>query len=545
MASLASAPRSPSRALLHPLWLGSLVVLALNDHVLKGSEHLPGIVTGKASDFAGLLVAPLLLAVVLRLRSERGWRLSHLAVGLVFAAIQLSAPIANAWSGLMGVAGFPWEITRDATDLVALPMLLASWHWLGAAQHRAAGSNARRTSEAAAASVGLFACVATSRVTEPAPPPEQDTDGWDDSNDDFDENTAEDEDWDDDFGSLPDFTADAYLHNATDTDLVVRIRGLKPAVELDCDVIAQAPGALLTSPLFDLAETWTLPAGTNQPIGGAEESRSCRAALVEIDGLAPRLLFWEADSPEEHTVPGHGSNPSDPGELAIIPQPDGARGRAWSGADAMSYELAPEAPACESQPDAQRLAWSQPAPWGTWTVTAVRPGYDGCFEIELEADDSSPESWFVCVPEQTMTIETGDDVELEAPPAGDGFVMTVLNNEVGERGLVAVAWNKAPQLFGFELAVIPDFYCDAEVQPSCGTVASPAHVSVVSDNFSAAQLRPGDDVTTLRGDNNQEYRFALMHGQDRNAVDPECGLGPGSTGYDIEIVVGITTTPAE
>ena len=99
-----SRPRRvhPQRALLHPVWLGALVVLALNDHVLKGSTLVPDVVAGKLSDIAGMLVAPALLATALQIRTMRGWWLSHVAVGVVFATIKLSVIAATGWSALMG-----------------------------------------------------------------------------------------------------------------------------------------------------------------------------------------------------------------------------------------------------------------------------------------------------------------------------------------------------------------------------------------------------------------------------------------------------------
>ncbi len=49
----------------------ALVVLVLNDHVLK--QAYPGMLTGKLSDVAGLVVAPLLLGVLLTaMRASRG-----------------------------------------------------------------------------------------------------------------------------------------------------------------------------------------------------------------------------------------------------------------------------------------------------------------------------------------------------------------------------------------------------------------------------------------------------------------------------------------
>ena len=47
---------------------GALAVLALNDHVLK--QAWPGLVTGKLSDAAGLVVAPPLVALLLALLTK-------------------------------------------------------------------------------------------------------------------------------------------------------------------------------------------------------------------------------------------------------------------------------------------------------------------------------------------------------------------------------------------------------------------------------------------------------------------------------------------
>ena len=94
--SAAPAPLRPIHALVHPLWWGSLALLALNDHVLKPGALLPGVVTGKLSDFAGLVVAPALFAVLLRVRSRRGLILSHVAVGAVFAGSRGRSPISGA-----------------------------------------------------------------------------------------------------------------------------------------------------------------------------------------------------------------------------------------------------------------------------------------------------------------------------------------------------------------------------------------------------------------------------------------------------------------
>jgi len=154
-------PSAPERALVHPVWWGALALLAFNDHVLKGSPLLPEAATGKLSDLAGLVVAPLLFATLVRARSRRAMLACHIAVGAVFAAIQVSPWAAGGWSDLMGLVGAPWVIVSDPTDLLTLPALLVSWSVLVPAT-RADASWARRGVERVAAVVGLFFCVATS-----------------------------------------------------------------------------------------------------------------------------------------------------------------------------------------------------------------------------------------------------------------------------------------------------------------------------------------------------------------------------------------------
>jgi hypothetical protein len=54
-----SLAQSPWVALGSPAFWVALAVLALNDHYLEGAGLVPGWLTGKLSDFAGLVVAPL------------------------------------------------------------------------------------------------------------------------------------------------------------------------------------------------------------------------------------------------------------------------------------------------------------------------------------------------------------------------------------------------------------------------------------------------------------------------------------------------------
>ena len=123
----------------HPLPLAALVVLGLNDHLFKGAGWLPGWLTGKLSDFAGLLFFPLLLTAggdtlwwLLRRGdwSLRRWKLA-LAIAVTaagFAALKLSPAAAAAMDGVLG-----GMTVADPTDLLALASLGVAW-WVGRAE---------------------------------------------------------------------------------------------------------------------------------------------------------------------------------------------------------------------------------------------------------------------------------------------------------------------------------------------------------------------------------------------------------------------------
>lgn len=114
------------RVLASPVFVLSLVVLILNDHVLK--QAWPGLMTGKLSDFAGLVVAPLLLAVPLAVIGVR--RRVPVAIGLTgvgFVIAKTSLAGAAATSAVWSLTGIPTLIRADVTDLVALPALGVAW----------------------------------------------------------------------------------------------------------------------------------------------------------------------------------------------------------------------------------------------------------------------------------------------------------------------------------------------------------------------------------------------------------------------------------
>jgi hypothetical protein len=138
----------PGDALLHPVSLASIALLLINDHLLKAIW--PGLITGKLSDFAGLVFFPLLLIAVWQMAlallgrdaaaTTRQLVTATALTATLFAAIKLYPP-ANEMIGalqgtvqwlvgqLIGAATSPGPVTiaLDPTDLVALPILAVAY----------------------------------------------------------------------------------------------------------------------------------------------------------------------------------------------------------------------------------------------------------------------------------------------------------------------------------------------------------------------------------------------------------------------------------
>ncbi len=255
-------------ALAHPLFWAALALLAVNDHVLKGAQLLPGAVTGKLSDFAGMLVAPIVLAALLRLRSRAGRAIAIVTVAAGFSAVKLSRPMADALELLTSYTPLPWRVCCDPTDLVALSVLPLTW-WL-MDRNFEPGPRPRLFAclRAAGLVLGIFACAAT------LPPP----------------------------GEL---IGTVFLLNGTTATQFLRLYRI--ASPLDCgknlDDPAQRPGAdafvlrscpaLASAEILPLAPVWTsrdagVPASddphTGRPI--------CDAVLLQAEGLGPTVITW-------------------------------------------------------------------------------------------------------------------------------------------------------------------------------------------------------------------------------------------------------------
>lgn len=152
-----NARRSPGDLLLHPIAVVALIVVILNDRVLK--VNYPSEVSGKLSDFAGLVYFPLFLVSVIEgarwVMRKRPWELSERAVwvavvviGVAMTLIKTWQPAGEVYRTVMGVALWPVDalgaavhgeglaplgragLVQDRTDLISLVVLCLPL-WVG------------------------------------------------------------------------------------------------------------------------------------------------------------------------------------------------------------------------------------------------------------------------------------------------------------------------------------------------------------------------------------------------------------------------------
>lgn len=377
-----TTPTRARSALLHPVWLGSLALLVLNDHVLKGAGALPQVVTGKLSDFVGMLVAPAVLACLLRLRSDRAWAAAHVAIGVVFAAINVSPAAAAAFEWLTALTPLPWAVTVDPTDLVALPMLLVSYRLFGGSSHREQPSTRPRVVlQGAALTAGALACMGTS------PPCDGNCGGA----------TPLD----------PMEEASLTLGNHTAQQRLVRVRPLKDSVLVDCDVLMDDPTSATHRDMFAPAEAWLLEPGRALPLRARRAG--CQAFLVDAQGLPMTLIAWfDMDFPAQ-VLPTDVNSPEVNTQNMIMMRGQGSElllDEHTAVFDAPRQEVVEPEPACAVPDETVGLAWSD-LPTGTRTLLGITSSPDGCHDVELEGA-----SFYVCLPLETLPFEIGEQIDL-------------------------------------------------------------------------------------------------------------------------------------
>lgn len=181
--------------LLRP-WVGvSVCVLIVNDHYLK--QSYPGVLSGKLSDFAGLLLFPVFLQALWELAQRpRGGRLQHSVTVLCWCSWLTVATFTfvkiTPWGGWLYSTGLGAlqavpaalnavlrgetlqlsrvRLVQDPTDLCALPAALFDWWWSARATRRRS-RHAPAVPRALPLAAALFGCswVASAQAQPRAP----------------------------------------------------------------------------------------------------------------------------------------------------------------------------------------------------------------------------------------------------------------------------------------------------------------------------------------------------------------------------------------
>jgi hypothetical protein len=289
----------------------ALAVLVANDHWLKGSDLLPGWLTGKLSDFAGMFVAPVLLATLLRAQRPIARLASMAAVAAPFVAIKLSPGAARVVEELTRDVGLNWRIWSDPTDLLALALLPLVWQVLGRSAPPRSATSSRWLLERLGGIAATLACLATSTYVRQL------------------------------------FSALAIVNT---THEAVDLQVFRPAEPLDCDAIVVDPEGSLAAndfsfesckklesyELFPLDLDWSGEDDQGEQREPATEAkRVCDAVLLRADGLEDTVLFWndvpKAKLHDAERLPADAAHlvyVEQIGKRLVIARPDVAQ--AWS-----------------------------------------------------------------------------------------------------------------------------------------------------------------------------------------------------------------------
>lgn len=129
-------PARPGDAMLHPLVLGALLLLVVNDHWLKQelARTALDVVTGKLSDVAGLAFFPVLLFSLVEIALRRAPASVRVVLGcvivteVVFALSKTWLPAAELYRGAIASLQWPVHALLAVLDGRALPGLVGVRH---------------------------------------------------------------------------------------------------------------------------------------------------------------------------------------------------------------------------------------------------------------------------------------------------------------------------------------------------------------------------------------------------------------------------------
>ncbi|MFA5623899.1 MAG: hypothetical protein WC966_02420 [Bradymonadales bacterium] len=267
-------PFNPRNGMLHPLWWGALFLLVLNDFILKASPFA-GTITGKLSDFAGLLMFPLFLAFALRVRQRGAWLSVHLATAAVFSALKLSAGFSAFLSAAAASIGLSFYAVVDPSDLIALSVLPLSF-WLYPRLRPLVAPNRRSVVTVIAALFAGFATVATGATPVPRTLSSH---------------------------SANLMLADLNFINMTGGSVNVQVQELALTPKPDCSMLSITE---LRKDQFISLGTWEQPNGEGTsvlPVSTVGSEARCKVVLLTVDDAETILLYWNSEDLPIREVP--------------------------------------------------------------------------------------------------------------------------------------------------------------------------------------------------------------------------------------------------
>ena len=489
------------RAFAHPLWWGALGLLALNDHVLKGSGLLPGSWTGKLSDFAGVVVAPPLLAWLFGARRRYS---AALAAGLVAAGlctIDLVPAASRALEQALAALGLPSRLWPDPSDLWALALLP-----LGFALSRVPVDRADRAGrgwalawrrawqrplvQRTAIALGACACLAT----------------------------AGDEDDGDGRTDVPE------VENKTDSTVVFVLAATEGAG--GCALYRNDRIGALTRPAFGTGRVVTLEAGERTRLTTGDDPLACGAASLRLADGNEAFVFWRDLEKVESFV-----SPNDDRRVArrvvIAGKPN--RWELEVGTELARFDVddeppAPSCPELAAQPSLEFSALADAQ--GFFQLSEIRTAMDGCFELDwfAPAGDTEVDTQRLCVPDWAFPFEQGETLVVTQEIGGDeGRVLHVGRLEDGELETELVVWNGVAAAAGSRVSKIEPVDCVGAIS-ECGAYVRPIELSVRGHDET---LRSGDEVEV---DGGPPKRTRVLAGTGSNVAWP----APACAGEDAQ-----------
>lgn len=510
--------QSPANPLASPVWWLAVVTLLINDHVLKTAGVLPGILTGKLSDFAGLVVAPVLLVALLRVKSLRARIACFTVVGVGFSVVKLSGAAAIAAAGALTAIGIPSRIIADPTDLIALAVLPAAFLLTTPRPSTAIEMGPARTFFGRAGLVvGMIACMATSQTNQPM------SSFW---------------------------TTPAYLLNSTGAALDVRIRYYDG--ELDCEAIGDNAAHALAPSAFGEGVRFHLEAGQTVPLSqpdvleatGEENeevipSPQCEIALIQSDAMPSTIVWWSnlSDvSVPTAVVPSELENRPDllVGLVSLHLENGNLKATPRGLVKGDIAKATPGESTCPVQ--GKSFQWSHVTfADGDLTVVSVDNLPDGCTEVGLVYGDgmdpnADEHRISLCIPAGVFTFQPGETLSVSSTP-GESRTLAFWS---ATKSVSLYSMSSGPEGELWPNATFNTVDCNGD-RMECGGFSVP--VTLLPTSGSVA-IKPGQE-STVDGPDGKKMRILLGRAEQVLAARDACEPGRQSLGMRADYIVVI------